>query len=69
MPSVDLFLQFVAALQQRAVAGRQVVHDVGEACPERVGIHARAGDDLACNEIGQFARDAQARDIQAIGHA
>ena len=60
MPTIDLLLQGVAAVQQRMVARRQLAHQHAEALPEGTWLDARAGDRLGVDEVVQRARDAEA---------
>ncbi len=59
VPLVDLGLQLVALAEERAVAGSQVAHGGGEACPKGGRLDPRARQHLLPDELIQLPRDPQ----------
>ena len=51
IPVVDLCLQFVPLLQQRAVARREIMNDAIEPLPKRSGLDPGTGNDFIDNEV------------------
>ena len=70
VPSVDLRLQFVAPLEQRAVARREVMNDAIKPPPECRGVDPGARNDLVRDEIVQDFGNLQISNRYAIefGH-
>ena len=66
---VDPGLQLVAAREQLAVAGREVVDDRVGARPEGVRVHPGAGQGLLDDEAVEAGRDGEPSDLNALIHA
>ena len=68
VPGVDARLQLVAAGEQLAVAGREVVDDRVDTLPEGLRLDPRTGQGLLLDEPVQAGCDAEPADLNALVH-
>ena len=68
VPLVDRRLEPVALDQQGPVPRGEVMHEVGEAGPERVGLHTRAGQHVIGDELVEIRVNGQAVDRASLFH-
>ncbi len=68
VPAVDLGLHVFAGLQQRAVFGAKVMHQIAEPRPERSRIDAGAGQCCTLDKINQFGGNLKAVLVGTLCH-
>ncbi len=68
VPAVDLGLHIFTGLQQRAVLGAKVMHQIAEPRPERSRIDAAAGQCCTLDKLNQFGGNLKAVFVGTLCH-